>query len=174
MDDLRYPVGRFQVVRTLSPEQRRTAIDTIAAAPGHMRTAVHGLDQRQLDTPYRPDGWSVRQVVHHVPDSHVNAYVRTKLALTEDNPHIKAYDEKAWAGLEDSRTTPIDASLMLLDALHDRWVRLFRAMTPADFTRTLMHSENGEMTLDHVLAMYQWHSLHHVAHIARLRSRNNW
>lgn len=174
MDDLRYPVGRFQVVRTLSPEQRRTAIDTIAAAPGHMRAAVHGLDQQQLDTPYRPDGWTVRQVVHHVPDSHMNAYVRTKLALTEDNPHIKAYDEQAWAKLDDSRTTPIEASLTLLGALHDRWVRLFRAMTPADFARTLMHSENGEMTLDHVLAMYQWHSLHHVAHITRLRARSGW
>ena len=174
MDDLRYPVGRFQPVRSLSPDQRRTAIDTIAAAPSHLRAAVRGLDERQLDTPYRPEGWTVRQVVHHLPDSHLNAYARTKLALTEEAPRVFAYDEAAWATLEDSRTTPVETSLTLLEAVHDRWVRLFRAMTPADFARTLIHPENGEMTLDQLLALYQWHSLHHVAQITRLRARSGW
>lgn len=174
MEDLRYPVGRFQSVDALSPDQRCAAIDAIAAAPGHMRAAVRGLSDEQLDTPYRPGGWTVRQVVHHVPDSHLNAYVRMKLGLTEDRPDVKAYDENAWAALEDSRTTPIETSLTLLDAVHDRWVRVMRSMAPSDFARTITHSENGPMTLDHVVALYHWHSLHHVAHITRLRARNGW
>jgi hypothetical protein len=139
-----------------------------------MRAAVRTLNEQQLDTPYRPDGWTVRQVVHHVPDSHLNAYIRTKLALTEDNPRITAYDEAAWAELEDSRTTPVETSLTLLDMVHDRWVRVLRVMTPGDFARTLMHPDNGQMTLDHVIALYQWHSQHHVAHITGLRARNGW
>ncbi len=137
MEDLRYPVGRHQRPQSLTSEQRRTAIDAIAAAPTLLRTAVSGLDDRQLDTPYRPDGWTVRQVVHHVPDSHLNAYTRFKLALTEDTPTIKPYDEAKWAQLEDSRSTPIATSLALLDAVHDRWIRVLRAMSPSDFARTL-------------------------------------
>ena len=174
MEDLRYPVGRFQSVDALTPEQRRTAIDAIAAAPGHMRAAVRGLNDEQLDAPYRPGGWTVRQVVHHVPDSHLNAYVRMKLGLTEDRPSVKAYDENAWAALEDSRTTPIEVSLSLLEAVHERWVRVMRAMAPSDFARTITHSENGPMTLDRVVALYHWHSLHHVAHITGLRARHGW
>lgn len=174
MEDLRYPVGRHQPVDALTPEQRRTAIDLLAAAPGHMRAAVRGLSDAQLDAPYRPDGWTVRQVVHHVPDSHMNAYIRTKLGLTEDTPTVKPYDESAWARLDDARSTPIETSLALLDGVHDRWVRVLRAMAPSDFARTIMHPENGMMTLDRVVAVYHWHSLHHVAHITRLRDRNGW
>ena len=174
MEDLRYPVGRYQRPQSLTSEQRRTAIDAIAAAPTLLRTAVSGLDDRQLDTPYRPDGWTVRQVVHHVPDSHMNAYTRFKLALTEDTPTIKPYDEAKWARLEDSRSTPIATSLALLDAVHDRWIRVLRAMSPSDFARTLAHPENGLMNLDQMLALYEWHGKHHVAHVTNLRGRNGW
>jgi len=174
MEDLRYPVGRHQRPQSLTAEQRRDAIDAIAAAPTLLRSAVSGLDDRQLDTPYRPDGWTVRQVVHHVPDSHLNAYTRFKLALTEDTPTIKPYDEAKWARLEDSRSTPIATSLALLDAVHDRWIRVLRAMSPSDFARTLNHPENGTMNLDQLLALYEWHGKHHVAHVTNLRSRNGW
>jgi hypothetical protein len=174
MDDLRYPIGRHQRPASLSDAQRRTAIDAIGATPENLREAIRGLDDNQLDTPYRPDGWTVRQVVHHVPDSHANAYIRFKLALTEDTPTIKPYDEAAWAKLEDSRTTAIETSLTLLAALHDRWVRILRSMKPADFSRKLNHPENGIMTLDQLLAMYEWHGKHHVAHVTNLRARNGW
>jgi len=174
MEDLRYPVGRHQRPQSLTSEQRRTAIDAIAAAPTLLRAAVSGLDDRQFDTPYRPDGWTVRQVVHHVPDSHLNAYTRFKLALTEDTPTIKPYDEAKWAQLEDSRTTPIATSLALLDAVHDRWLRVLRAMSTSDFARTLNHPENGVMNLDQMLALYEWHGRHHVAHVTNLRGRNGW
>jgi uncharacterized damage-inducible protein DinB len=158
----------------LSPDQRRSAIDAIAGTPSKLRSAVRGLNDAQLDTPYRPDGWTVRQVVHHVPDSHANAYTRFKLALTETEPTIKPYDEAAWAKLDDTRTTPIETSLAMMDALHDRWVRLLQSLGAADFARTLNHPENGIMNLDQLLALYAWHGEHHVAHIAGLRSRNNW
>ena len=174
MEDLRYPVGKHQRPETLNAAQRQAAIETIAAAPRAMREAVRGLDDAQLDTPYRPEGWTVRQVVHHVPDSHMNAYTRTKLALTETAPTIKPYDESAWAMLEDSRSTPIETSLTLLEMLHDRWVRILRSMNAADFARTLNHPENGVMSLDQLLALYDWHGRHHVAHIVRLRERNGW
>jgi uncharacterized damage-inducible protein DinB len=174
MEDLRYPVGRFQRPQSLDPQQRRAAIETIAEAPTKLRAAVAGLSDAQLDTPYRPDGWTVRQVVHHVPDSHLNAYTRFKLALTEDTPTIKTYNEAAWATLEDSKSTPVATSLALLDAVHDRWIRILRAMTPSDFSRTLKHPENGIMTLDQMLALYEWHSRHHVAHVTGLRARSGW
>ncbi len=174
MEDLQYPVGRFQRPSSLEPKQRRAAIDTVAEAPTKLRAAVAGLSDAQLDTPYRPDGWTVRQVVHHVPDSHLNAYTRFKLALTEDTPTIKTYNEMAWAKLEDSRSTPVATSLALLDAVHDRWVRILRAMAPSDFSRTLMHPENGAMNLDQMLALYEWHSRHHVAHVTNLRQRSGW
>lgn len=174
MEDLRFPIGRFQRPASLSPEQRRDAIDSIAATPARLRAAVAGLDDAQLDTPYRPDGWTVRQVIHHVPDSHSNALIRFKLALTEDVPTIKPYDEAAWAKLEDARSTPIETSLSLVDGLHDRWVRILNAMTPADFARGLRHPENGPMTLDQMLALYEWHGRHHVGHINSLRQRNRW
>ena len=174
MEDLRYPVGRFQRPQSLEPKQRRAAIDTIAEAPTKLRAAVSGLTDAQLDTPYRPEGWTVRQVVHHVPDSHLNAYTRFKLALTEDTPTIKPYNEAAWATLEDSKTTPVATSLALLDAVHDRWVRILRAMSPSDYSRTLNHPENGIMNLDQMLALYEWHSRHHVAHVTNLRQRSGW
>jgi uncharacterized damage-inducible protein DinB len=174
MEDLRFPIGRFQRPASLSPGQRRDAIDSIAATPARLRAAVAGLDAAQLDTPYRPDGWTVRQVIHHVPDSHSNALIRFKLALTEDVPTIKPYDEAAWAKLEDARSTPIETSLSLVDGLHDRWVRILNAMSPADFARGLRHPENGPMTLDQMLALYEWHGRHHVGHINSVRERNGW
>ena len=169
--DLRYPIGRYAPPAAYSDQWRRQCIDAIAAAPAAMRAAVAGADAALLDTPYRPGGWTVRQVVHHVPDSHLNAYVRLKLALTEDRPVIKPYDEEAWARLEDSRSTPIEVSLQLLDAVHDRWGRLLHAMAPADFERRYVHPDTGEHTLHHLVGLYAWHGAHHVAHITALRER---
>jgi hypothetical protein len=175
MDDtLRYPVGRFSRPGAMTGDQRRAAIDSIAKMPATFRQSIRGLDAQRLDTPYRPDGWTVRQVVHHVPDSHMNAFIRFKLALTEDTPTIKPYNEAEWARLEDARSTPIETSLGLLDALHDRWVRILNAMSPSDFHRRLNHPENGVMTLDDMLAMYEWHGRHHTAHVSNLRQRNGW
>ena len=173
-DDLRYPVGRFQKPDRLGDTMRADYIDEIAALPRAFRAAVEGLTPDQLDTPYRPDGWTVRQLVHHIPDSHVNAYVRLKLALTEDEPVIKPYEEHLWAELDDSRTTPIATSLTLLDALHDRWVRVWRAMAPGDFQRRFRHPEAGTLSLDQALALYAWHGRHHLAHVTTLRQRNGW
>ena len=174
IDDLRYPVGRFDRHAVLEPADFPGLIDRIAAAPTLLRAAVEGLDDGRLDTPYRDGGWTVRQVVHHVPDSHMNAYVRFKLALTESNPSIKTYDEKAWAGLADTRTTPIAVSLQLLDALHDRWVRVLRDMSADDFRRTLHHPEWGDIDLRLMLGLYAWHGRHHVAHVTALRQRMGW
>ena len=173
MADLQYPVGRSTKVTTLSPAQRAEYIEQIAAAPGLLRRAVAGLDERQLDTPYRPGGWTVRQVVHHVPESHMNAYVRCKLALTEDVPTIKPYDQAAWAETPDGRA-PVEVSLTLLAALHDKWVRLLRGLAPEQFARSFNHPESGINTLDSVLAMYSWHGRHHTAHITTLRERMGW
>jgi hypothetical protein len=172
--DLRYPIGPFKRPTSLSAPERRTAIDDIAAVPAKLRAAVHGLNESQLETPYRPDGWTVRQVVHHVPESHLNAYTRFKLALTEDNPTIKPYNEDAWAKTADVRSTPIETSLVLLESLHDRWVRLLESVSAAEFDRTLNHPENGVMSLHQMLALYQWHGKHHVAHVTSLRERNGW
>ncbi len=172
--DLRYPVGEFTRPSSLSPDARRAAIAAIARTPANLRVAVGGLTDAQLDTPYRPGGWTVRQVVHHVPDSHSNAYTRFKLTLTENVPTVKPYDENAWAQLADTRTTPIETSLVLLDALHDRWVRLLESIAPGDYARQLNHPENGIMNLDQLLALYAWHGDHHVAHITSLRGRNGW
>jgi uncharacterized damage-inducible protein DinB len=174
MSDERYPVGNFQRQEKLTSAERRALIDQIVAAPARMREAVAGLDERQLATPYREGGWTVRQVVHHVPDSHLNAYIRFKLALTEDMPTIKPYDQAQWAELADARESPVEASLQLLESLHDRWVRMLRSMSDADFSRRLMHPENGPMTLDNVLALYGWHGRHHTAHITSLRQRKGW
>ena len=151
MTDLRYPVGDFTYDPAISASTRRTLIGQIAGTPRAMRAAVAGLDDKQLDTPYRPDGWTVRQVVHHVPDSHMNAYVRFKLALTEDNPTIKPYDEAAWARVADTARTPVDVSLALLDALHTRWVVLLESLADTDFARRLVHPDRGPITLDWML-----------------------
>jgi uncharacterized damage-inducible protein DinB len=173
--DPRYPVGKYEKpAGLLTADQRRGLIDQIAATPARMREAVAGLNESQFDTPYRDGGWTVRQVVHHVPDSHMNAYTRVKLALTEDTPTIKPYDEAAWARLNDVRDTPIETSLVLLETLHQRWDTILRAMTADDFARTLMHPDMGVMTLDAVVAMYAWHGRHHVGHITSLRARSGW
>ncbi|HEX9565649.1 MAG TPA: putative metal-dependent hydrolase [Gemmatimonadaceae bacterium] len=174
MSDLRYPVGRFSPPASVTPELRLGFIDAIAAAPDHLRAAIRGLDEDKLDAPYRPDGWTVRQVVHHVPDSHLNAYVRLKLALTEPRPTIRPYDEAQWARLPDSTAVPVDVSIALLEALHRRWVALLRAMTPDDFAREYIHPESGRHTVDHLVALYAWHGRHHVAHITALRERMGW
>lgn len=175
MSDPRYPVGRFRRPEApLTPEQRAEHIDQIAALPAELRRAVDGLTEAQLDTPYREGGWTVRQVVHHVPDSHMNAFVRFKLALTEDVPTIKPYDESRWAALGDVRDTPPEISLDLLEALHWRWVALLRGLGPDDFGRRLNHPENGVMSLDQVLALYSWHGRHHTAHVTALREREGW
>ena len=172
--DLRYPIGRFAAPISYTAEWRSEGISSIASLPAALRAAVAGLSDTQLDTPYRPGGWSVRQVVHHLPDSHLNAYVRIKLALTEETPVIKAYDEHAWALLEDSRSTPIETSLSLLDAVHDRWVRVMRAMSELDFSRRYVHPATGEHEVTHIVGLYAWHGTHHVAHITSLRARMGW
>jgi hypothetical protein len=172
--DLRYPVGAYVAKTSLTPAERAEAIGQIAEVPKRMREAVAGLTGGQLDTPYRPGGWTVRQVAHHVPDSHMNSYVRLKLALTESEPTIKPYEEQLWAQLPDSRETPIEVSLALLDFLHLRWVILLRALQPADFARRLMHPANGVMTIDNLVHLYAWHGRHHVAHITSLREREGW
>jgi hypothetical protein len=174
MSDLRYPVGKFVYEGPLGEERKQKHLDEITQAPANLRAAVSGLSEQQLDTPYRPDGWTVRQVIHHVPDSHLNAYVRFKLALTEDEPTIRPYAEDRWAVLADSRTTPIEVSLMLLEALHTRWLRLLGSLTIADWKRTFRHPEMGVMSLEKTLALYAWHGQHHVAHITSLRGRSGW
>ena len=173
-DDLRFPIGRPDRAPRLDPEARARAIDAIEQTPARFRQAIDGLTETQLDTPYRPGGWSVRQVAHHVPDSHMQAYARFKLALTEHEPTIKPYDEAAWAELADSRDVPVATSMALLEALHARWNAVLRAMQPDDFARVLLHPENGRLTLDQMLSVYSWHGAHHVAHVTRLRERNGW
>ena len=172
--DLSYPIGKYEHKLTLTSAERETAIAQIAAAPKCLRDAVAGLSHQQFDTPYRPGGWTVRQVVHHVPDSHLNSYVRFKLALTENEPTIRPYDEALWAKLQDSRDTPVEVSLSLLESLHHRWEVLLRSLGPEDFSRRLRHPAQGPMTLDDMLGSYAWHGRHHVAHITSLRSREGW
>lgn len=174
MTDLRYPIGKYEPPATITESHRREWIDNIAKAPEVYRAAVKGLSDEQLNTPYRPEGWTLRQVVHHVADSHLNAYTRFRLALTEDQPIVKPYVEARWAKLQDARTAPVDLSLAIIEPLHQRWVLLLRSMTPADFGRTFRHPELGVLSLDTNLGMYAWHSRHHAAHIASLRSRMGW
>ena len=172
--DLRYPLGKLVLPTRFDAEWRGSAIADVAAVPAALAQAVRGWDDDRLDTPYRPGGWTVRQLVHHVADSHMNAYVRFKLTLTEENPPVKAYDEAAWAELPDSATVPVAVSLTLLEAVHTRWVALLQAMTEAQFQRTLVHPANGVRTLDQMLATYAWHGRHHVAHATRLAERMGW
>lgn len=171
--DLRFPIGKPERVDRLTSEQRREHIAAIAEAPAKLRAAVAGLSPEQLDTPYRPGGWTVRQTVHHYPDSHMNAFIRFKLALTEDTPTIKTYEESLFANLPDANG-PIEPSLELLDSLHRRWVLLLNGLSAADWEKQYNHPENGLNTLDRALATYGWHSRHHVAHITSLRQRNGW
>ncbi|HET6178273.1 MAG TPA: bacillithiol transferase BstA [Candidatus Sulfotelmatobacter sp.] len=174
MSDLRFPIGKFSYDGPLSEEQKEAFVVEIFQAPADLRSVVKGLSDAQLDTAYRPGGWTVRQVVHHVPDSHMNSYVRFKLALTEDEPTIKPYAEDRWAELADTKTTPIEVSLTMLDSLHDRWVRLLRSLKAEEWRRTFRHPDLGAMTLEKALALYAWHGRHHVAHISELRKRMSW
>jgi uncharacterized damage-inducible protein DinB len=172
--DPRYPVGNFEMPAAVTPARRQQAMDEIASTPAKLRAAAKGLNDSQLDTPYREGGWTVRQVVHHVPDSHLNAYVRLKLALTEEKPTIKPYDQEAWANLADSKSTPIEVSLTLLSTVHDRWDRLWRSLKAEHFARVLIHPEHGERTVDWLLFLYAWHGRHHTAHITELRKQKGW
>ena len=174
MTDPRFPTGRFAPPDQFTRESRAQAIATIAETPRRLREAVQGLDEDQLDTPYREGGWTLRQVVHHVPDSHINAYIRLKLALTEPTPVIKPYDEASWAMLVDTTAVPIDVSLNLLDAVHTRFVAILLAMKDEDFRREYVHPETGRHALDHLVALYAWHGPHHIAHITTTRQRLGW
>ena len=174
MNDPRYPIGKFSFTGPTDETQRKQWIDDIAQAPGALRRAVKGLNPQQVETPYRDGGWTVRQVVHHVPESHMNAYIRFKLALTEDDPTIKPYMEDRWAKTEDVEATPLEVSMALLDSLHDRWVRLLRSLKPDDWQRSFRHPELGTVSLERNLALYAWHGKHHVAHVTELRKRMGW
>ena len=173
LDALRYPIGRFAPPASQEPEVRAAQIESIRLLPERLGAAIHGLSDAQLDTPYREGGWTARQVVHHVADSHANAFIRTKLALTEDWPTVNAYNEAAWARLEDSRL-PVDLSLSLIGALHGRWAALLESLSEDDLQKGYNHPERGRQTLAAALAMYDWHSRHHTAHIMNLRARQGW
>ena len=173
-DDLRYPIGKFTYEGPMTPERARECLTAIAETPGRLRASVAGLTDEQLDTQYRPGGWTVRQVVHHVPDSHMNSYMRFRLALTEEQPAIKGYDEAAWAKLPDAQSAPVELSLALLDSLHRRWVVLLESLSLEQWKRTFQHSELGPVSLERNLALYAWHGRHHVAHITGLRERMGW
>ena len=174
MDDLRYPIGKFTFTENLSEKEREQAIAAIAETPANLRAAVSRLSEAQLETSYRPGGWTVRQVVHHVFDSHLNSYTRFRFALTEDEPLIKPYDEAAWAELIDAKTAPVEVSLTLLEALHTRWVMLLNSLSPGDWQRTFRHPELGVVSLEKNAQLYAWHGKHHVAHINNLRQREGW
>ena len=173
-DDPRYPIGKFKAPGSNSAAIRAAHIETLRQLPERLRAAVSGLSDAQLDTPYRDGGWTVRQLVHHVADSHINSAICFKLALTEEWPTIKRYDERAWADLPDSKSLPIDGSLVFIEAMHARWVALLESMSEADFARGFNHPERGRSDLALTLAIYAWHSLHHTAHITTLRERMGW
>lgn len=172
--DPRYPIGKFDRNVIVTKEMRREFINTIETLPAQLRKEVENLSKPQLDTPYRDGGWTVRQVVHHLPDSHLNAYVRFKLALTEDNPKIKSYEEHLWAELQDTFETPIELSLNLLDLLHKRWIILLNSLTDEQFQRTMQYPDWGNITIDKTLGLYAWHSRHHLAHITKLKKKMGW
>jgi uncharacterized damage-inducible protein DinB len=173
--DLRYPIGKYQRPGELASEQRLELIGAIAETPLRLASALKDLSADRLDTPYRPGGWTVRQVVHHLPDSHMNAYVRMKLALTEEEPIIKTYDEARWAELSDGKRSPVKPSLDLLESLHKRWVLMLKSLAPADWARKFRHPDHEKpMSIDDSLALYAWHGRHHVAQITSLRERNAW
>ena len=173
LDDLRYPIGRLSAQAGGTAATRSAHIEALRLLPGQVRAAVSGLSDAQLNTPYREGGWTVRQTVHHLADSHANSFIRFKLALTEDWPTIKPYDEAAWARIADSET-PIEGSLMFIAALHERWVALLESMTEQDFQKGFVHPVNGRQNLERALAIYEWHGRHHTAHITGLRTRNDW
>jgi uncharacterized damage-inducible protein DinB len=174
MTDQRYPIGKFTYDSPPNSQRREELIDDIEQTPAGLRAVVSGLSPQQIETPYREGGWTVRQVVHHLPDSHMNAFIRFKLALTEDEPTIKPYEEQLWAELPDVKATPLETSLALLEALHARFVALLRGLNSQDWKRTFRHPELGVMPLEKNLALYSWHGRHHVAHITELRKRMGW
>ena len=174
MDDLRYPIGRFQPRPEYSPAEVAEMVDQLAAAPGLLRDAVRGLNESQLGTPYREGGWTVAQVIHHLPDSHLHSYARFKFALTEERPTIKPYNERTWAEFPDARSTSVEVSLRLLESLHERWVQLLRGLQPSDWHIEYVHPERGTWPLDRTLGLYAWHGRHHVAHVTSLRHRQGW
>jgi uncharacterized damage-inducible protein DinB len=174
MDDLRYPIGQFKVEPSPDPARRPLLLSQLAEMSNHLRTALANLSPSQLDTPYRPGGWTVQQVVHHLADAQMNWYIRAKLALTEDDPVVKPYDEARWAELQDARREPLDPSIMLLDGLHRRWVELFHSLSEEQWKRRIVHPERGIMVLDTVLSLCVWHAQHHIAHITELRKREGW
>lgn len=173
IEDLRFPLGKFDKSIAITPELRKEFVQTIRQLPENLEKAVSDLSDEQLETPYRPEGWTVRQTVHHIADSHLNAYTRFKLALTEDAPTIRPYAEDRWAELADSKM-PIDVSLKIVEGIHARWTNLLKSMSEDDFQKRLNHPESGSWTLEKMLALYEWHSRHHTAHITNLRERNNW
>jgi uncharacterized damage-inducible protein DinB len=174
MSDPRFPIGKFSFEGPLTENKKAEFLNDIEQAPSRMRAAVAGLSEKQLETPYREGGWTVRQVVHHVPDSHMNSYIRFKLAMTEQEPTIRPYMENLWAELPEAKNGPIEMSLRLLEDLHARWIMFLRALKPEDWKRTFRHPELGLMSLEKALALYAWHSKHHVAHINRLREQMGW
>jgi hypothetical protein len=175
LEKLKYPIGKLSIDPNISEPQIRSAVDEIAAFPAKLRQAVQGLNDQQLDTPYRPDGWTVRQVVHHVGDSHLNAYIRVYWAITEDRPTIKAYNQTAWCNQPYQKTAPIATSLDLLEALHERWVAVMRALTPDQWNREYFHPEDQKwFRVSHLVQIYAWHCKHHLGHITALRVRSHW
>ncbi|MEO6733193.1 MAG: YfiT family bacillithiol transferase [Ferruginibacter sp.] len=174
MEDLRYPIGKY-APQMFSEGQLKDWLIDIQNLPQHLENAILNLDESQLNTPYRPDGWTVKQLIHHVADSHMNAYIRFKLGLTEETPAIKPYDEGAWAKLKDTENLPVNISLTLLHALHTRWLEVLKAITPEEWNRTVYHPEHKkEITLWYLLGLYSWHSRHHTAHATALRERMKW
>jgi len=174
MTDIRYPIGPLKIDDTITREKRLKYLDQFAETPAMLRQAVTGLASSQLDTPYRPQGWTIRQVAHHLADSHMNAYVRFKMALTEDNPTVKSYEQERWAELEDSHTAPVEDTLSVFDGLYRRWIILLRSLSPEGFARTLNHPDWGTIRLDCYLSICVWHGIHHIAHIKGMRQRMNW
>ena len=175
LDQLRYPAGKFAFIADADAKEIRQWISEIETLAFNLKNAVKGLNDSQLNTPYRDGGWTVRQVVHHLADSHMNAYIRFKLALTEDNPTIKPYQEKLWAEMEDGKNLPIDISISILEPLHIRWVHVLKTIKGNEFDRTVFHPESKrEMSVKFLISLYAWHSRHHVAHIRELRKRNSW
>lgn len=173
LESLKYPVGRFAAT-TIGDEERRALIDGVAELPARLRLVVEGWSDDRLDTPYRPGGWTVRQLVHHLADAHMHAYARFRIGLTESEAELRLYDVDAWADLPDSLEQGVGVSLDLLEGLHGRWAFLLRSMTPEDFDRGVLHPKRGRMTLDATLQLYSWHGRHHLAHITRLRDRMGW
>ncbi|MFB9863470.1 YfiT family bacillithiol transferase [Rufibacter immobilis] len=174
LEKLRYPIGRYEAPALYRSAFVKQALTALEELPGLLRAAVSPLSEEQLDTPYRPGGWTLRQVVHHLADSHMNSYARFRLALTEDRPSIKAYEESSWAYLQDARWADPELSLQMLDALHQRWLILLRSLTMEEWHRTYLHPQHGEVYLFQAVGMYAWHGLHHVGHITSTKERMEW